>query len=77
MVDKKRFMYLHKILKRPNDHWTLSMLNHLKSKDLGWVKSVNSKLHEYSLEEDYEKIKVKTKTQWRRDVEVRKQQGQS
>ena len=69
MVDRKKFIFLHKILQRPNDHWTVKMLNHLKSQELGWAKNMTNKLREYGLEADYGTIKVRTKLQWRKEVE--------
>ena len=49
VVDKKRFMYLHKILTRENDHWTKKMLRHLETANLGWAKNITEKLEEYHL----------------------------
>ena len=49
VVDKKRFMYLHKILTRENNHWTKKMLRHLETANLGWAKNITEKLEEYHL----------------------------
>ena len=50
VVDKMRFLFLHKIINRPNDHWTNQMLKHLQSLGIGWAKSIHEKLNEYELE---------------------------
>ena len=65
LIDKKRFIYLHKILTRSNEHWTKQMLFHLKTEKLGWAANIAEKLTEYSLEEDWEKIREKTKREWK------------
>ena len=69
-IDQIRFMYLHKILRREDEHWTKKMLYHLKSIDLGWSKNINSKLSEYELERDWEKIKSLSKGQWKSAVKI-------
>ena len=69
-VDTKRFMYLHKVLNREDEqHWTKIMLNHLNSLQMGWARSLNDKLAQYQLETDWGKIRLKSKMEWKRDVE--------
>ena len=63
-------MYLFKILRRENDHWTKKMIYNLKSLDLGWSKNMTDKLQEYNLEQDWEKIKNLTKATWRSTVKT-------
>ena len=54
-VHTKQFMYLHKILNRPRDHWTVKILTHLKTTNLGWAKSITEKLTNYQLETNWAK----------------------
>ena len=67
-IDMMKFMYLQKILKRNDDHWTKKMLLHLRSIDLGWTKCIKQKLKDYKLEEDWMKIKDLPKATWKRRV---------
>ena len=67
-IDQKKFMYLYKILQRPNDHWTKRMLFHLKSQNTVWAKSIQAKLAAYELESDWEKIKDLNKPSCKRVV---------
>ena len=67
-VDKKRFMFLHKVLSREASHWTNKMLLHLKNHDLGWAKNIQEKLTQYNIETDWIKIKSMTKNEWRKNV---------
>lgn len=67
-VDKKRFIYIHKILNRGDNHWTKKMFFHLQSLKKGWVKNIEGKLAEYNLETNFEVIKNKTKAEWKRNV---------
>ena len=67
-VDQRRFMYLHKVLNRENDHWTKMMLVHLKTIELGWAKNINEKLIQYDLERDWEIIRQKPKIEWKQMV---------
>ena len=62
IVDQKRFIFLHKILSREDDHWTKLMLNHLQSIKAGWAKQTADKLREYGLETNWNAIKQKTET---------------
>ena len=69
LIDKKRFMYIHKVLSRENDHWTKMMLHHLGTRKIGWAENINRKLAEYNLETDWETIRLKTKGEWKKIVE--------
>ena len=68
IVDKMKFMYLHNVLNRQNDHWTNKILTHLRSKNLGWAKNIISKLSDYQLEGDWDIIRRKTKGEWKGQV---------
>ena len=69
-IDQMKFMYLHKILQRENDHWTKKMLYHLRDLNLGWSKDIIDKLQKYDLEQDWEKIKSLSKTNWKTTVKT-------
>ena len=69
-IDQKRFMYLHKILQRNDNHWTKMMLNHLKNTKIGWANSIQNKLTDYGLEENWEEIKTLSKPAWKRVVKT-------
>ena len=58
-----RFIFLHKVLARPSDHWTKQMLSHLQSLGIGWAKDIQEKLIEYELETDWEIIGHKPKAE--------------
>ena len=64
IVDQKRFIFLHKILSREDDHWTRLMLTHLQSINAGWAKQITEKLETYKLETNWNTIKQKTVGQW-------------
>ena len=70
VVDHKRFLYLHKILQRESNNWTLLMLNHLQLENIGWAKLICNKLIDYGLETNWTQIKNKTKGQWRNEVNI-------
>ena len=67
-LDKRRFIYLHKILNREATHWTKKMFLHLDSLNLGWVKNIKEKLAQYQLHTEWEEIRVKSKGQWKKLV---------
>ena len=58
-------MLLFKILQRSEDHWTKKMLFHLKTHNTGWAKSIQTKLGQYELKQDWEKIKECNKSRWK------------
>ena len=68
ILDQKRLIYLHKLITRENNHWTLLMLNHLKAQGIGWAKNIEEKLISYGLETNWDIIKTKTKPQWKQEV---------
>ena len=67
-IDQKKFMFLYKILQRPESHWTKKMLFHLKINNIGWAKCIQEKLIDYELEQDWEKIKDHNKSRWKHIV---------
>ena len=67
-IDQMKFMYLYKLLKRTDDHWTKKMLLHLDEVKTGWAKNIRQKLTEYNLEQDWSKIMTQSKTTWKNSV---------
>ena len=63
-LDKKQLIYLHRILKRCDQHWTKLALNHLNSLNIGWGKSINECLKRYDLPDDYSTIRAMTIRAW-------------
>ena len=68
VADMKKFLYLHKILTRPDFQWINPMLNKLRELDINWAKCINGKLSEYSLCPEWDEIRQKTKVQWKNEV---------
>ena len=69
-IDTMKFMYLQKILKRNDEHWTKKMLFHLKSLEIGWAQNICQKLSDYELEQDWAKIKNLSKSKWKDLVNI-------
>ena len=67
-VDKKRFIYLHRILNRSNDHWTKITIHILAGLNIGWSKSIREALDEYDLPNDFTTIKNISRRQWIKTV---------
>ena len=70
-VDKKRFIYLHRILYRDYDNWTRIALQTLQEMDIGWGKSIKDALSEYGLPNDFAEIGRTHIRQWERMVTQR------
>ena len=67
-VDKKRLIYLHRVLKRHDQHWVKRMLMELDKLNTGWAKDIRETLRAYDLPEDYDEIKAYTRRMWIRTV---------
>ena len=70
-VDKKRFLYLHRILNRDNDNYTRLTLQTLQEMDIGWAKNVKEALSVYGLPNDFAEIQRTHIRQWERMVSQR------
>ena len=68
-IEKKRLIYLHKILKRRDSHWTNIMLQILKTLKLGWAKTIIQSLHDFNLPTDFQTIRTYSINQWKNTVE--------
>ena len=67
-VDKKRLIYLHRLLKRHDQHWTKQILYELDKLKIGWGKDIKETLKTYDLPEDFNAIKAITRKQWAKTV---------
>ena len=63
-VDKKRLIYLHRLLKRYDQHWTKKMLLELDKLKIGWAKEIRENLQSYDLPDDFDTIKATTRRHW-------------
>ena len=67
-IDEKQLLYLNKVLKKDDSHWTKRVLNLLDKKTLGWSRQIREKLIEYKLCTDWDQIKSKSKELWKHEV---------
>ena len=64
-VEQRRLMYLHRMLKRQESHWTNKILLRLETLDIGWSKSIKNTLRELDLPTDFSSIKSQTRRAWK------------
>ena len=64
-VEKRRLNYLHRILNRPDTHWTKQTLQILFEENLGWAKTVLKTLQDLDLPTDFSVIKNKRPNEWK------------
>ena len=69
-IDKKRFLYLYRILNRDESKWSLKFLLELQEMNIGWTRNILQKLNEYGLESDFATIKKYTFNEWKEKVRV-------
>ena len=67
-IEKKRLIYLHKILKRRDSHWTKVMLQILRTLKLGWAKTITQSLHDLNLPTDFQTISTYSINHWKTTV---------
>ena len=67
-IHEKQFLFLQKLLKRNEEHWTKRLLIILFELNIGWSERIIKKLEEYNLETDMNKIKDKTVKTWKKEV---------
>ena len=68
-VDKKRLMFLHRLINKRDTSWvkkTLLILEHL---NIGWTKSIKETLSNLDLPTEFSIIKTATRRQWKRAVD--------
>ena len=68
-VDKKRLIYVHKLLRRESSQWTKMMLEQLKNLNIGWYKSIIETLTHYQLPTDFNQIQSCNLNEWKRKVQ--------
>ena len=68
-IEKRRLMYLHRILNRQDAHWTKKTLIQLNDLNIGWPKSINQTLHYMGLSTDFGIIKEFRRSQWKRIID--------
>ena len=67
-IDKKRLMYLHRILNRDSDKWTKQAFFTLQQMNIGWDKSISEALTEYNLPTDLTTIKNTSRRRWKKTI---------
>ena len=67
-IEKKRLIYLHKLLKRRDTNWTRMMLEILNTLKIGWAKTINQSLRDLKLPTDYQTIRCYSINQWKTTV---------
>ena len=55
-IKTKQLLYLHKVLNKEENHWTLQTLQDLRERDIGWAKQIEGILSAWGLEEDWNTI---------------------
>ena len=76
-IDERQLLYLQKILTREESHWTFHLLKTLDMHSIGWAQQIRTKLGEYELEEDWEKIRYKGESVWKSQVKQTVEKRQS
>ena len=70
-IEMRRLNYLHRILKRPNTHWTNQAFHILEEQNLGWAKTIKQTLRSLDLPTDLAVIKDKRPNEWKRLVKAK------
>ena len=69
-IDQMQLLYLHKVLNRPSEHWTIKTLLTLQELNIGWAKSIKETLNQYNLPPDLQEIKQIPHPEWKRRVKT-------
>ena len=67
-IETRRLNYLHRILNRPDNHWTTQAFHILDEQNLGWAKTIKQTLRSLDLPTDLTTIKNKRPNEWKREV---------
>ena len=70
-IERKRLIYLHRLINNKDTSWTKKTLFILDRLNLGWAKSIKEILNELSLPTDFSAIKSATPRQWRNCVDAK------
>ena len=68
-IDQKRLLYLHQLLQKDPQHYAVKVLKIIDENNCGWAKSIRETLSSWKLEQKWNKIAKKSKTEWRAEVE--------
>ena len=68
LLDQKRLIYINKILKRHDLHWTKQAFKELDKLNIGWARDIKSTLRAYDLPVDFDEIAAMTRPAWTRMV---------
>ena len=67
-IEKKRLMYLHRVINKRDTSWTKKVLLILERLNIGWAKSIKETLTDLNLPSDFSIIRSATKRQWKMAV---------
>lgn len=67
-IEVKQLLFLHRILKKQDDHWTKTTLLSLKQHDCGWAKQICNLLEQWELPQEWADIEAKRTKDWKEDV---------
>ena len=67
-IEKKRLIYLHRILNRENSHWTKQALDILIEENIGWAKTMKQTLLSLDLPTELTIIQNKRPNEWKKLV---------
>ena len=67
-VEKRKFLYLWKVINRYPSHWTYKALTHILTKKIGWGKSCDEFLTKHDLPSNLQVIKNLTRNEWTKKV---------
>ena len=67
-IEMKQLIFLQKILKKEENHWTRVTLMALKEQNHGWAKQIDEVLLNWELELDWAVIRAKTLREWKMEV---------
>ena len=70
-IERKRLMYLHRLLNMRDTSWTKKTLFILERLNIGWTKSIKETLKDLDLPIDFSTIKTATTCQWKRVVDAK------
>ena len=67
-VEIKQLIYLHKVLNKPDSHWTKVTLNVMKEYNIGWAKQMCETLEKWGLNQNWAEIQHKAQGEWKGEV---------
>ena len=67
-VDQKQLIYLKRILERDPNHWTRKTLEELRTRNIGWYKTITETLTKYGLPISFDEIMKYRVNAWNQKV---------